>query len=98
MGSSLTSYSFQIQDSEYNLFTGGVPLIENGPLRNDSAEGLIYDAANDLFFGDNTTSARSQVTLGDITLTTSVPLPPGIVLMLAECIGLALQSRRAHAV
>ena len=92
-----TNHSLQILDSGYSLLANGAPLL-SGVLRelHGVAPPLfdVYAIPNYLFFGDNTSSARSEVTLGDITLTT-VPLPPNIALMLAACVGLLLQGRRS---
>ncbi len=95
--SALTSYSLQILGSGYSLLADGAPLL-SGALRDLSGVASldVYGIPNYLFIGDNTTSARSQVLLGDITLTTAmVPLPPSIVLMLGACIGLLFQRRRS---
>lgn len=91
--STLTSYSLEILGSGYVLLAGGTPLL-SGSLRDYSAAGLPYDIANFLFFGDNTSSARSHVTLGDISLTTAlVPLPPSLGLLLAASLALAVRRR-----
>ena len=94
-----TNYSLQILGSEYSLLADGVSLL-SGALGNLSgvASTDVYGIRNYLFFGDNTTSARGQVTLGDISLTTApVPLPPSVALMLAACVGLLFHGRRSGA-
>ena len=93
--STLTNYSLEILGSGYSLLAGGTPLL-SGALRNLSGVASldVYAIPNYIFLGDNTTSARSRVMLGDITLTT-VPLPPSIALMLATCVGLLVQGRRS---
>ncbi|MFT4560505.1 MAG: hypothetical protein ACI9BW_000239 [Gammaproteobacteria bacterium] len=94
----LTSFSLQILGSDYSLVANGLPIL-GGSLRDYSTSGVIvfgipiYQISNYLFLGDDTQSAQAQVTLGDISITTSVvPVPPSILLMLSAC--LALASRR----
>jgi len=89
----LANYSLEILGSAYSLLADGVPLLSGG-LRDYSAFGAPYSLTNFLFLGDNSGSGRSMVTLGDISLTTFVPLPPSIGLMLAACLGLAVQGRQ----
>ena len=97
---SSTTYSLHILGLGYSLLANGAPLL-SGSLRDLSGVVMdvpdVYDIPNFLFFGDNTTSAQANVTLGDIALTTPVPLPPSIALMLAACIGLVVQGRRFRA-
>ena len=92
-----TIYSLQIMDSSYDLRADGA-LLYSGLLRDYSGVAFpdVYAINNYLFFGDNTTSAQGRVTLGNISLTTFVPLPPSIGLMLAACLGLALQGCRTR--
>ena len=104
-GASLTTYSLEILGSGYSLFAAGgnAPLL-SGTLRDYSASGSllfgfldVYTLKNFLFLGDNTTSAQSNIALGDITLTTlAAPLPSSIGLLLAACVSLFVSGRRAH--
>jgi hypothetical protein len=93
----LTNYSLQILGSAYSLLADNSTIL-SGALRDYSGASAfpnVYAVANFLFFGDNTTSARSQATIGDISLTiASVPLPPAMVLMLTACIGLTIHGHR----
>jgi hypothetical protein len=61
-------YRLEIQGSGYTLFANGSPVLSN-TLRNYSAFGLPYSLPNFLFLGDNTTSARADITLGRVELT-----------------------------
>jgi hypothetical protein len=94
----LTEYSLEILGSDYSLLAAGAPLL-SGPLRDYSAFGLPYDIANFLFLGDNSSSARAMVTLGDISLTTAfVPLPPSSGLLAAAYLALVARGRRHPAI
>ena len=90
----LTDYSLQIIGTQYSLLANGQAIL-GGLLRDYSSSGgiFIYQQPNVLLIGDDTQSAQAHVTLGDVTLTTSVvPIPPSILLMVSAC--LALASRR----
>ena len=86
---SLTTYSLGILDNSYTLSVAGSPLL-NGILRDYSAEGVPYDVANFVFFGDDTSRARAVVTLGEIAF---VPLPTSLVLLLPAVGGLLARRR-----
>jgi hypothetical protein len=71
---SLTSYALRIQGEGYSLLADGLEIL-SGSLRDYSAFGAPpYTLGNFLFFGDNTTSAAGDVTLGRISLAV-VPEP-----------------------
>ena len=92
---SLTNYSLRLLNGNYTLFADN-NLLLSGALRNYSAAGFPYDVANTLFIGDDTTSAQANVTLGDMTLhTTVVPLPPAVALLMSGILGLTVLRRRA---
>ncbi|MGR9090422.1 MAG: VPLPA-CTERM sorting domain-containing protein [Gammaproteobacteria bacterium] len=87
----LVTYSLGILGNSYTLSVAGSPLLD-GVLRDYSAEGVPYDVANFVFFGDDTTRARAIVTLGKIAV---VPLPASLMLLL-PAIGALLVQRRTR--
>jgi hypothetical protein len=76
-------YRLQIRNNTYTLFVGANTLL-SGEVRDYSSFGIPYNQANFLFFGDNTTSAEADITLGRIALQsdlTAVPEPSSLVLL-----------------
>lgn len=90
----LATYSLGILDNSYTLSVAGSPLL-SGVLRDYSAEGVPYEVANFVFFGDNTSRARAVVTLGKIAV---VPLPASVVLLLPALGGLLVRRQTRAAV
>ncbi len=87
-------YSLAVKNNTY-VFTGdGTPLL-SGALIDLAAGGPVYTQAGLLFFGDDTSSARSQIELGRVSLS-PVPEPGTVPLLAAGLIGLAWWRRRAH--
>jgi hypothetical protein len=83
----------RILGAGFSLFANDAPLF-SGVLQDYSAAGSPYNIANFLFFGDDTTSARAEVTLGSITVETGVvPLPAALILLLPAVLGLAACDR-----
>ncbi|WP_180277818.1 PFE-CTERM domain-containing protein [Nostoc sp. 'Peltigera malacea cyanobiont' DB3992] len=74
MLSSLTTYNLNISGNNYTLTNRATPLL-SGLLRDyTTATGFgsdVYRTSNFLFFGDDTTSARANIDLKSITLTTN---------------------------
>ncbi|MEH1997378.1 MAG: PEP-CTERM sorting domain-containing protein [Nostoc sp.] len=72
--SSLTAYNLNISGNNYTLTNGATTLL-SGLLRDyTTASGFgsdVYRTSNFLFFGDDTTSARANIDLQSITLTTN---------------------------
>jgi len=89
-------YELAILDDTYTLSVGGNPLL-SGVLRDYSNFGTPYNLSNFLFLGDDTSSARANVNIGQITLNTnepaSVPAPTGALLLLT---GLPLLRQRLN--
>jgi hypothetical protein len=80
-----TTYDLTVLGNSYTLSTGGNTLI-NGLLRDytgaQGAGSAIYNTANFLFLGDDTTSASASVNLQNITLNTNaaaVPEPSSLI-------------------
>lgn len=91
----LIGYSLTIADGSYALRQNGSLLLSGG-LRKYTPSGVNplidpYDNPSFLFFGDDTTSARSHVQLGRIAVA-PVPLPPALALFATSL--LILRRRR----
>jgi len=73
----VTRYDLTTIGNTYALYANGsfASPILTGALRDYSNEGLVYDDANFLFVGDNTTSARGSFKLDFVELTSPVPEP-----------------------
>ncbi len=91
--SGFRDYLLAVRSNAYTLFADGTPLFD-GPLQDyragiDPLNALtwVYGWSNTLFFGDDTTSARSLVEIQSVSLT-SVPVPAALPL-LASALGLA---------
>ena len=80
-----SEYTLTIQGNSYRLDANGSQLL-TGSVRDYSASGVPYSLANYLFFGDDTSSAAADITLGRVSLLTPVPEPTGV---LAVGVGLA---------
>ena len=87
-------YALVVKNDAYVLKADGTTLF-SGPLVD--YVGQPYDSAGFLFFGDDTSSARSQVELGRITLTAAavpaVPEPATTALFAIGLVALALTRR-----
>jgi hypothetical protein len=88
------SYALRIIGEGYTLFAGGTAVL-SGALRDYSAFGSPpYTLGDFLFFGDNTTSAAGDVTLGRISLSV-VPEPGSLATAAIGISGGVLASRSA---
>jgi hypothetical protein len=81
----LKNYSLQILGSNYTLLANGNPIL-GGPLRNYSAFGFPYNQPNFVFFGDNTTSAQGISEIGSVQLTTPIPEPSTMFLLMGAVV------------
>ena len=97
----LISYELLILNTEYFLLADGFEIL-TGPTRNYSPASPFpdpYDEPNMLFFGDNTTSASADFTLGSIRLTTGpftdAPTPAPLLLLLTGAAWLLRRPTRA---
>lgn len=97
-----TRYDLAIQGDSYRLWADGDEVL-TGSLRNYNPSGLNplidpYDNPSLLFFGDDTSSADSEVLIGSIEVLT-VPEPNHTILLLGAALSLvvfgALKRRRA---
>ncbi|MBD2388714.1 PEP-CTERM sorting domain-containing protein [Cylindrospermum sp. FACHB-282] len=86
---SLTTYDLTVSGNSYTLTSGSTSLL-SGSLRDYTAAtgfaGDIYRTSNFIFLGDDTTSARANISLANVSLTVpdQVPEPttiPGMVLL-----------------
>ncbi|MDZ7957546.1 MAG: PEP-CTERM sorting domain-containing protein [Aulosira sp. DedQUE10] len=77
--SNLSTYSLNVAGNSYTLTSGSTNLL-TGALRDyTAASGFgtdVYRTSNFLFFGDDTTSARANIDLQSITLTTNTAAVP----------------------
>lgn len=87
-------YSLAVRNNAYLLTADGAALFGDA-LVDYSARGAPYDQAGFLFFGDDTSSARSQVSLGAIALA-PVPEPATTALLAAGLIALAWRRLRTR--
>jgi hypothetical protein len=90
----LTDYELSVAGSNYSLLANGSQLL-SGTLRNYNPSGVPaalnpYDNPSFLSFGDNTTSAASQVQVGQISF---VPEPSSAFILLSVGL-LAIKTRR----
>lgn len=76
--SSLNSYALTVTGNTYTLSANGTPLtnLTNQPLRDYSAFGAPYNTPNLIFLGDDTTSARANINLGAVSVTTAAAAVP----------------------
>jgi hypothetical protein len=86
-----TRYDLVFSGASYALFADGDPLLA-GALRDYSAFGLPYTIPNLIFFGDDTTSAKAQVTLRTVSLT-AIPEPATGALVAGALVLLAMRPR-----
>jgi hypothetical protein len=89
--SALTDFNLAVEGDSYRLFAGGSEIL-TGSLRDYNPSGVNalinpYDNPSFLFFGDDTSSADSNVKLGTVSVTT-VPEPSAFALMLLATGGL----------
>lgn len=93
---SARNYRLRVLNHEYNLFVDNTLALSGALIDYDSSLPDPFDPyniANNIFFGDNTSSARAQVELEHITLS---PIPlPGALLMAAPALLLVLGQRRS---
>ena len=99
----LTRYELTVLGNSYDLAVGGASIL-SGPLRNYEAfpgvpgPGFVvdpYDKANMLFFGDDTSSADSNIELGDISVTTElIPEPSSALIAACGVVGRGRRRRR----
>ncbi|MFQ4146748.1 PEP-CTERM sorting domain-containing protein [Chlorogloeopsis sp. ULAP02] len=77
--SSLSSYDLNISGNSYTLSSGATPLL-NGSLRDyTTATGFgsdVYRTSNFIFLGDDTTSARANIDLQSVSVTTNTAAVP----------------------
>ena len=75
----LTTYNLNVAGDSYTLTSGNTILL-NGYLRDyTSATGFgadVYRASNFIFLGDNTTSAKANIDLKEVTLSTNTATVP----------------------
>ena len=90
--SGLTDYDLVFSGATSALLADGAPLL-SGALRDYPAFGPPYTSPNVLFVGDDTGSARAEVTLASVCLT-AVPEPATGALLLAAFGLVTLGSRR----
>ncbi|MEH2417161.1 PFE-CTERM domain-containing protein [Nostoc sp.] len=97
--SSLTAYNLNISGNNYTLTNGATTLL-SGLLRDyTTASGFgsdVYRTSNFLFFGDDTTSARANIDLQSITLTTNTAGVPYEFSPTVGILGLAAVSTINH--
>jgi hypothetical protein len=72
-------YDLAVQGSNYTLFANGNSIL-SGKMRDytafsSSPANLPYRLSNNIFFGDNTTSAQASVNLAKVAVTTNTNLP-----------------------
>lgn len=77
----LHDYRLTVQGGTAALAIDGRPALTTA-LQDYSAQGLPYSRANQVFFGDDTTSASAAVALGRIGITSPVPEPASSALWL----------------
>ena len=79
MLTNLTTYNLNVAGDSYTLTSGNTILL-NGYLRDyTSATGFgadVYRASNFIFLGDNTTSAKANIDLKEVTLSTNTATVP----------------------
>ena len=96
----LIDYRLRGDTNGYTLFANEVNIL-SGDWRQYSASPLFpYDNPSSLFFGDDTTSASSNVLLADIAVElgpfpepTPVPIPPAALMMFAGSVALRVVCR-----
>lgn len=94
----MTTYDLTIHGDRYVLATAGQSLLAGDVRDYTSASGFgtsAYRTGSFLFLGDNTTSARGQVLLGNVALATPVPEPGTPLLYLLGITLVAMWRRRA---
>jgi hypothetical protein len=93
----MREYLLTIQGNSYSLTWTGASTPLTGSLRNYSAHpSMVYDTANFLFFGDNTTSAGADVWLGTIEFQ-AIPEPATWTISVGLLLGLgACKMRRSR--
>ncbi|CAN5762625.1 hypothetical protein BH11PSE8_BH11PSE8_26350 [soil metagenome] len=89
----MRNYSLQVQGNLYTLSSGGTSLLQ-GALVDYTPRGLVYADSGLLFFGDDTTGARSSVELGMVSLS-PIPEPASAALLVAGLAALGLRRRSA---
>ncbi len=91
-----TAYSLVVKNNQYSLLGNGTSLL-SGSLVDYTGRAIApYTTAGVLFFGDDTSRAQSVSEFGRVTLTTAVPEPGMVTLLVAGLLGLA-GWRRRHA-
>lgn len=73
------NYTLQVRQQSFTLLSGATTLM-SGPLENYTAQGVPYSSTNFIFFGDDTSSARTSVQLTSIQLSPVPELPPALML------------------
>jgi len=90
-------YELTILDNNYELIADSTTLLQ-GSLRDYNNPSIPYSLPSFLFLGDNTSSAGANITLGDITLSTtdpaSVPTPAVVWLFGSGVVSLVGFSRK----
>lgn len=77
----LTNYALSVLGSNYTLYADGSPIL-TGPLRDYSAFGAPYNTANQIFLGDDTTSAGARFSIAHVNVNlAAVPEPSGLILI-----------------
>lgn len=93
-GTTAHAYSLAVKNNAYVFAADGAALF-SAALVDYSARGAPYNLAGFVFFGDDTSSARSQVEMGGIALT-PVPEPATTALLAAGLFVLAARRRLHH--
>lgn len=91
-------YSLAVQNNNYALYGGGAFLFGGTLIDFPANAPPVYNLRGFLFFGDDTTSAKASIELGEISLSPppSVPEPTSAALLIAGLAGLAWRSRHTR--
>ena len=92
---STTHYVLNVTNNHYTLTGNSIELL-SGALLDYGARGAPYTNPGFLFFGDDTSSARSSTELGLVSLT-PIPEPATVALLLAGLLAVAWRGRHRDA-
>lgn len=87
-------YSLAVQNNSYTLYGGGQFLFSGALIDFPANANPVYNLPGFLFFGDDTTSAKASVELGEISIS-AVPEPASGALLLAGLAALGWRRRSA---